>query len=156
MADPQSPQRPRRLWRVVFALSLAMNVAVVGIVLGVGLRDRVGGHSPRGFDLALGPIGQALEKEDRRKIGEALRRDPTISRMNRGEARALAETFAQTLRATPFSEDALADVLDTAGGRIEQVQTAARSALVERIGDMTDAERAALADRIVNLRRRRH
>ncbi|SEW25382.1 Heavy-metal resistance [Cognatiyoonia koreensis] len=152
MADPQTA-KPRRLWRVLFALSLALNLAVVGVVIGVGMRDRVGGQPPRGFDVALGPIGQALRPEDRRAIGQALRRDPALGEVSRREARAQIHAVAVALTASPFSPEALDAVLASAAERMSVVQQVARRELVARVAEMSDAERAALADRIKERRR---
>lgn len=153
MADTLNP-KPRRLWRVLFALSLAMNVAVVGIVVGFGAREHGRGMSPRGFDMALGPIGRALDPKDRKAIGEALRNDPGLRAGGRGYSRKIVSDFVQVLQATPFSKDDLAAVVEGASARIDLVQNAARTALVDRIAMMTDAERAALADRIGQRKRK--
>lgn len=154
MADQNSP-KPRRLWRVVFAVSLALNVAVVGLVVGVGMRDKVGGQSPRGFDLALGPIGQALRPEDRRAIGQALRKNPTLRNGGRAAMQDHLDAFTEALSAQPFSEAALTEVMEGATGRVLAIQDAARTALVARVAQMTDAERLALAERVSDIRDRR-
>lgn len=147
MADGVS-QKPRRLWRVIFALSLALNLAVIGIVAGLGLRDMGRGQAPRGFDMALGPVGRALEPADRRAIGDALRDNPALRGDGRAETRQLTQDLVTVLRATPFERDDLADVVATASARADRIQAAARDALIARIAGMSDAERAALADRI--------
>jgi uncharacterized membrane protein len=141
-------QKPRRLWRVIFALSLAMNVAVVGVVAGLGAREKGRGVSPRGFDMALGPVGRALSGEDRRAIGEALRRDLAVSRGGRAQSRAMVDEMVAVLRSAPFDAGALAEVVAGASARSERVQSAARAALVLRISQMSDADRLALADRL--------
>lgn len=146
-------QKPRRLWRVVFALSLALNVAVIGIVVGLGVREQGRDKSPRGFDFSLGPIGRALEQDDRRAIGDMLRSDPTLRGNGRAQSREIVDNIVEVLRRTPFSEDELAGVIATANSRADRIQIAARAALVQRISDMTDAQRAAFADRISEKRR---
>lgn len=148
-------QKPRRLWQVIFALSLAMNVAVVGVVVGLGAREKGRGMSPRGFDMALGPIGRALDHEDRRAIGDMLRNDPALRGGGREQSREIIDSFVEVLRSSPFVEDDLAAVVVSANSRADRVQDAARAALVKRISDMTDADRAALADRIAERRRPR-
>lgn len=153
MADT-APAKPRRLWRVVLALSLAMNLAVVGVVVGFGAREKGRGMSPRGFDMALGPIGRALDHDDRRAIGESLRRNPALRGGGRAQARETVNSLVAVLRATPFVEDDLAAVVASVNERSDQVQNAARAALVQRITEMTDVERTALADRISNMRGR--
>lgn len=153
MADTQH-QKPRRAWRVIFAISLALNVAVVGLIAGVGLRDKVGGQAPRGFDMALGPIGQALRPEDRRAIGERMRQNPKLRGNNRAEIAAQVDAFVAALLAQPFSEDALIAVITDANGRVSRIQEEARTALVARITQMSEQERMDLAQRVSELRRR--
>jgi len=62
MAD----QQPRKLWRIVLVISLALNLAVVGVVGGFMVRSSGDKGPPRSFDVGLGPIGRALDREDRR------------------------------------------------------------------------------------------
>jgi len=146
--------KPRRIWRVLFALSLALNVAVVGVVVGFGMREGGQGMSPRGFEFAVGPIGRALEQEDRRAIGEALRSNPALRRGGRGLARESADALVAVLQTTPFDPDAFSVVIQDATARASLVQNAARDALVAQVSLMTDAERAALAERIISKRRK--
>ena len=153
--DKTAPQKPRRLWRVIFALSLALNVAVVGVVVGFGAREKGRGMSPRGFDMAIGPIGRALDQDDRKAIGDALRNDPALRGDGRSQTRETVAQLVQVLRMTPFDRDALKDVVETSSDRAARVRRAAQEALVERIAAMTDAERANLADRIGEKRRSR-
>lgn len=152
MAD-NTPTKPRRVWRVLFALSLALNVAVVGVVVGLGAREKGRGISPRGFDFALGPIGRSLDQEDRRAIGAALRDDPALRGGGRSQSRETVDRLVAVLQTVPFDPDALLTVVDDASARADRVQNAARTALVARITQMTDADRAALADRIAQQRR---
>lgn len=147
MADPQTP-KPRRIWRIVLILSLAMNLAVAGLVVGFGVREKTDGRSPRSFDVGLGPIGGALDREDRRAIADALRNDPNVRRPGRQEFRETVTEFAQILQAKPFDPDAMRGFFETANSRISAVQLAAQSALIDRVAQMTDAERAALAARL--------
>jgi len=125
MAD----QQPRKLWRIVLVISLALNLAVVGVVGGFMVRSSGDKGPPRSFDVGLGPIGRALDREDRRAIGAALRNAPQ-------------------LRADPFSEAALVVVLEVPATRVAAVRETAITALTNRIVGMSVADRHALADRL--------
>ena len=136
---------PSRVWRVVLVLSLAMNLAVVGLVVGAGVSGRFGDRPPRSFDFGLGPAARALEPRERRQIGLALRRDGSLRDVDlRGNAAAMVNA----LRADPFDPDLLRDLMATQNDHIGQLQRAGQSALVDQITAMSPDRRAAFADRL--------
>jgi len=125
--------KPTRLWRIVLVTSLAMNLAVVGVVGGLLLRNAGDKGGPRGFDVGLGPIARVLDREDRRAIGEALRKVPGVRAPSRGDNRAALVALADVLRAEPFSEAALVAALDTPSVRMQAIRSAASEALTARL-----------------------
>ncbi|SFR34148.1 Uncharacterized membrane protein [Yoonia tamlensis] len=144
MADGQ--EKNGRLMRIVLVVSLAVNLAVAGLVVGTVVSGRLGEGPPRSFDLGLGPMARALAPEDRRAIGQALRR---ARPMGDYDPRAQTELMAQALRAVPFDPQALYDVIATQTQRSAQIQGAAQDAVVARITALTAGQRAALADRLL-------
>lgn len=144
---------PSRIWRIVLVLSLALNLAVVGLVVGVGLRA-AGGKPPRSVEFGFGVIGQALTQEQRREIGRSLRADPSVRRAGRPN-RVMVEALIEVLRAPVVDEAQLTAALDGASRRAETLQTAARTAFVAQVLAMSDAERLALAERLEGLSKRR-
>jgi uncharacterized membrane protein len=139
-------QASRRV-RVLLVLSLALNLAVAGMVIGAMVTG--GPHrGPARIDMSLGPLGRALSPEDRRAVVQDLRGSGALGGMDRGARRAaLAETVT-LLRAEPFDPEALARGFAAqrdSGGRVLE---AGHAALVARIATMTPRERAALADRL--------
>jgi len=89
MAD----QQPRKLWRIVLVTSLALNLAVVGVIGGLALRSSGDKGPPRNFDVGLGSIGRALSQEDRRAIGSALRNAPGSRASGRAENEAMLDSL---------------------------------------------------------------
>lgn len=144
MAD----QQPRKLWRIVLVISLALNLAVVGVVGGFMVRSSGDKGPPRSFDVGLGPIGRALDREDRRAIGAALRNAPQLRGSSRQKDEAILADFIAALRADPFSEAALVVVLEVPATRVAAVRETAITALTNRIVGMSVADRHALADRL--------
>ena len=136
-----------RGWRIVLVASLALNIAVVAMVAGLALRIGRDGPPPR-FEMALGPVGEALSPQDRRAIARALRRDPALRggalRPDGGGARALVEA----LRQEPVEAEALRAALAASADRIERLRQAGQTALVNRLMSLPADDRAALADRI--------
>lgn len=146
MADAFPRPRRDRILRIVLVVSLALNLAVAGLAVGMALRGH-DGRPPRGFDMSLGPIGQALAPQDRAAIRDSLRQRGDLSgpRSNRQED---LDALLAALTRQPFDEDAMRIALATPVDRMSQLQASAVSALADRIGAMTDGERAAFAARL--------
>ncbi|EAR49427.1 hypothetical protein OG2516_15209 [Oceanicola granulosus HTCC2516] len=134
-----------RVMRIVLLLSLALNLAVVGLVAGAALSGKR--FAPPRYDLSLGPIGAALSEEDRRAIGARLRDQPGLPSGPRARRRMMEEMLA-VLRSDPFDPAPLAEAMAQHRARSAAVLEAGQAALLERLAAMSPAERAALADRL--------
>lgn len=144
MAD-ETKTGPSRVWRVVLVLSLALNLAVVGMIIGASVSGRFGDRPPRSFDFGLGPVARALEPRERRQIGLAMRRDGALRDMDlRGNAAAMIAA----LRADPFDAGALRDLMAAQAGQVAALQRNAQAALVDQISAMSPERRATFADRL--------
>jgi len=150
MTDTPSrpPITPRNWPRWLLIGSLALNLLVVGLVVGVAMRGPAG-PMRGGLDLGMGPFARALDDDDRR----AIRRDllgsvgPQIpSRADRGRDRA---ALLAALAADPFDAQAVAAVLSRQAARNTLMADAARAALLTRLGQMPARDRRAFAERLV-------
>lgn len=134
--------------RWLLIASLALNLLVVGIVVGAMFggpgRDHRAGQ-PRD---AVAPYTRALAPRDRR----ALRRELRQSLFDRRPSSdALAAPYMQVvalLRAAPFDADALRTALTAQSAQAQARLTAGREVLLAHISAMTDAERRAYSDRL--------
>lgn len=144
MADPTLPAKPSRLWRIVLVASLALNLIIVGVVAGSVLSGRQG--PPRGFELGLGPLAQALPPETRRAISDTLRRTPSLRPEGRDVRRRSLDAVLTAVRAQPFDAAALSAVLASQSDRGRMLREAAQTAMIDHIAQMTDAQRATFAD----------
>ena len=151
MAELKQP----KLWRIVLVISLALNFAILGLLVGFGLRSEVGGRPPQAFEVGLGPFGQALTREQRHEIGDELRRNPDVSRMGRREVAQAKQAVIEILRTEPFDAAALETVLSNGSVRARKLQDAALSAFMFQIGEMSYDERVEMAERIERFRGRR-
>lgn len=142
-----SPKSP--LWmRITLFLSLALNLLVAGLVGGFflfgGPNDR-NDRSPR--DVASLYM-RALEPADRK----ALRRDFVSGLASQGRDRgaivADLQVALDVLRTTPFDIEAFQQAMADQTSRRSKREEIGRQVLSNRIADMTDAERAAYADRV--------
>lgn len=136
--------------RVLLVISLAVNLAVVGLAAGWVLRH--GGshnaHHPSRLDMAGGPLTRALSETDRREIGRAMR---AAWRARADTAPSIGSSFdalVEDLRAVPFDADRVAAQMraqrDGFAARFEMGQ----EVLMAHLAAMTDTERAAYADRL--------
>ncbi|PJI85029.1 heavy-metal resistance protein [Yoonia maricola] len=144
--EKQSAVRPSRLWRSVLVISLALNLAVVGLVIGLATSGRLGDGPPRSFSLGLGPVSQALEPEERHRIGRRLREDRNLRDL---DLRSSANQMVATLREEPFDPDAFRALLDEQTAQMAAFRAVAQTAALEQIVRMTPERRQAFADQLM-------
>ncbi len=136
---------PKRKWiPIALAVSLALNLLVVGIVLGAVMRfkgnDRV--DTPPGFGPAL---YYALPKPDRK----ALRGELSDLRGKRSHGRKQDfSALSQALRVVPFNPAAVETLLEQQSKATADLQTALHRQWLAQITAMSDEERAEYADRL--------
>lgn len=146
MADDKLPTaRPRRIWRIVLVVSLALNLAVAGLVVGSVVSGRAGDGPPRSFNLGLGPITRALEIQERRTIGRELRQDRNLNDI---DFRAHAERMVAILREEPFDPAALRALMDQRAANTQDIQARAQGAFIDVIVDMSPERRRAFTERV--------
>lgn len=143
--DNLTGRGPSRLWRVVLVLSLALNLAVVGMIAGAGFSGRFGDRPARSFDFGLGPLSRALEPSERRAIGGAMRRDGALRAV---DLRGTAQEIIAALRSDPFDPARLETVMAAQMAQTAMVQHSAQEALLLQITAMSPQRRAAFADRL--------
>lgn len=145
MTDPMTPPRMRTWLRVLLFGSLALNMLVLGSAAALALRGRA--ELAEGRSARPAPIlyYMALDRDDRRALRAAQRRDVPHD----PEARALRRAAVlAALRADPFDPAGFEAAL-AADLAAEQARAASlRAALVAQVGAMDATARAAYARRI--------
>lgn len=139
-----------RPWlKVLLFTSLALNLAVAGVMVGAALKygHRNGHHPPR-LDMVVGPYTHALGDRDRREIGRQLREEYSQSRPSREMIRAEFALVLAALRATPYDATQVQEILMRQLQAGSERQELGQRLLIQRLGDMSNAERAAFADRL--------
>jgi hypothetical protein len=122
-----------------------LNLLVLGMALGAGLRHAGVDKSQRASSQSFGAVlFRELPRQDRRAIWSEMR--GSGSRMTL--RRETVGDIGAVLRAAPFSIEQAREVLARQDQQQAQWLRAARSALLVRLAEMTDAERAAYADRV--------
>jgi uncharacterized membrane protein len=144
------PAKPPFRWgRVVLFVSLAINLAVAGVVGGAVL-GRIGDEK-RDFaarDVGFGLFTEALTEADRKALRSAYVQAKPNIRAERQQMRDDLQTILTALRADPFEVETLRIALDTGAARIAQRQAVGQGVVLDYLEKMPTAERAALADRL--------
>lgn len=146
-------KQPRKLWRVVMVLSLALNIAVIGAVVGLAISGRGHDGPPQRLMFDFGPLSRALEPADRREIGNQIRKSGTKP-YDRDERNSKVIDLANALRQMPFDLDLVAEELNSFHARSEKVQQDAQAAFLEHLASMSSDARMQLADRLESGARR--
>ncbi len=150
MSDiPATPKPLGRKTRILLAVSLALNLAIVGVMAGGMLRGRLhGGSMQMGQDLGFGVIAEALRPEDRRALRQALiAHAPDLRDAQQNKLKDAANLLA-TLRSVPFDPQSLNAALVTQQDRLAAQLSIGRDVLASYLGSLSDEERLAFAERL--------
>lgn len=142
-----SPAPSRRGLKIALAVSVALNLAVLGVVAGAVLR---GGpmRDQMVRDLGFGPFAEALTDTDRVALRRAfMQHSPGLRDLRETMRQDMANVLA-ALRAAPFDPAALQSALAAQEERLTGQLRLGQELLADRIGAMTEAERLAFADRL--------
>lgn len=157
MTDTVGKTPPSRLWRGVLVASLALNLLVVGLVLGAVMRPDGKFHAKgmhraelRGFGT---PFIRSLPREVKASLFIALR---DAGHLPDKAARNVA--FAQmidVLRAQPFDREVTQTALRQQAALVLETQARAQDEWLRQVGLMSDEMRLAYADRLEERMERR-
>ncbi|HMO09534.1 MAG TPA: periplasmic heavy metal sensor [Paracoccaceae bacterium] len=151
LAVPPPGPPPGRWMRVLLVVSLALNLAVAGLVAGAMLRGPWSGDGPRAVsvrDPGLGPYAAALSEEDRSVLRRALRARLPDLRAARAGFQADMQAVLGALRAEPFDPEALRAAMDRSSARLTETVAIGQAMVFDRIAALGPAERRAFADRL--------
>ncbi|MFY1706146.1 periplasmic heavy metal sensor [Tritonibacter scottomollicae] len=147
----RSSRMPRWL-KAVFALSLAANLAVVGLVAGAALRDDRSGRSrhkappPPAAAEAIGAVMyRSLDRDSRRVL-----RDLADGQYGNIVERRIAELNAllEVIRSEPLEVTELRARIDAQTAAINEFRGAMLEVWIAELQQMSPAERAAFADKV--------
>jgi len=152
----EAQKKTGRWIKIALAVSLALNLLVVGVVAGAALsggkwRD----HAPHRLAPVGGPLTRALTEEDRHAIGRAMREARRGDRSRRRDHRAAFDALLVDLRAVPFDRSETEARLEEISTLVQQRLALGQGLLLDQLENMSDAERAAYADRLQEVRKKR-
>ena len=141
------PAKPGRWMRVALVASLAVNLAVAGVVAGAVWRGKDPRHANVTRDLAM-VYARAVDPSDRRSLMRAMRARLDENRPSRAARRADYVTALDLVRATPFDPDALRRQLHDQSQRAQSRVVVGQDVLVRYLAALSAQDRAAYADRL--------
>lgn len=151
---PSAAPKPARApgWmRWLLLASLALNLAVVGVVAGGLLwhgRPEHGGP-PRGRDF-ITPYTESFSQDQRRELGRKLFRSFERRQGDRPRPAPFGDyrSALSLLRADPFDSAAFTEVLSAQDARAAERQKMGQQVLVDYVSALSPEARAAYADRL--------
>lgn len=145
----ETARKPPRRWLwLALGLSLSLNLLVAGVVLGALWSRGAAPERPARIDLAAPPYIAALDAADRAALRAAWRAEGPDLRRLRAERQSERAALAAAVRASPFDAAAVAALLQAQSDRLADRQALSQRLLLERLATMTEAERAAFAERL--------
>ena len=145
MTDSANPKR-RNLWKILFGVSLALNLLIVGALGGAFMRK---GKGPTANHLASGFLYmRALDFKDKRALRKEILRNKDGRKLVKDRNQASFNSAVGILKSHPFDRAAFENLLDEQVKHAKLRQDSARIALVNRIENMTKEERRVYAQRL--------
>ncbi len=153
MSDPNvtAPKRakPKKRFRILLGVSLALNLLVIGAVVGAIAKGPFsGGGSSPGMRSAALPYVAAFERQDKRAMQREMRSRFPDRKAASAAHRAAYSAFMEVLRAETFDAARASEIMQEQFERAQSFQKVGRDVSIERLSQMSAAERAAYADRL--------
>ena len=141
--------KPRNLWKILFGISLALNLLIVGALGGAMLRV---GKGPVVKHRASGNLYmRALNFEDKKALRKELFKNKDSPKVIRAKEHSSYSSAVKILRKYPFDRKAFEDLLDQQTKYSKSRPTLARAVLITQIENMTKKERLIYSKRLEDL-----
>ena len=145
---PLTPERKTPRWiKVVLTLSLALNLLIIGAVVGVASRFAGPGSGPwhdRAHKRPEAALIASFERGDMR----AMFKDMREKRRKVPEGDDIRPLLLEALRAEPFDPDRLREVFALRKNAGQARRAALETALIDKLSEFSAQKRAAYADRL--------
>lgn len=144
---PQAPAKTSKKLRWALAVSVALNLAVAGMVIGARMHDG-GMRGAFARELNFGAFTEALSPEDRDALRAAVIAKAPEMRLARRQMRSDMAAVLTALRASPFDAAALDAALDVQNRRLASQLELGQGLLRDFLQTMSPEARLAFADRL--------
>ena len=149
--DTVKPKRAHNIWKIIFTISLALNIAVLGAIGGAAVRFSKSPIASEGHlkERQIRSIYiRALSKEQRRELGRKMRDQEENNQDSRAMIAAGFQEAIRILRSENFNKEAFEAVAQGHSKISNDRLKKARSILISHITYMNFDQRLAYADRI--------
>ena len=141
--------KSRNLWKILFGISLGLNLLIVGAIGGAMIRMSKGpAANHRGSGLLY---MRALNFEDKKLLRQEIFKNKDNHKREMANEHTVYTSAITILKRHPFDQNAFETLLDEQKKYANSRQRLARIALVKHIGNMTKQERMIYAKRLENL-----
>lgn len=154
LAPPPPPKTGRGL-HIALAVSVALNLAVLGAIGGAFLHGGPGGRADMIRDMGFGPFDEALRPEDRAELRQFMVQHAGDLRAARSRMQADAAAILTALRAEPFEPEELAEALATQQQHLTDRLSLGSGLMRDFLVALPEDERAEFADRLEDHMRHR-
>ena len=153
-ATPETPPVQRTaLWvKILLGISLALNLAIAGLVAGLILRGGPVLRATHGMNYAV-PYAAALPREERMALMRDVRNISGLP--SRREQRAHYQKMLDLLRAESFDTNAARQLMATQAETMVGAQQAAQTLWLRKMEDLSQADRLLYADALEEVLKRR-
>lgn len=138
---------PSKILRWALVLSLALNLAVGGMMLGAVLKGGPGGHDMV-RDMGFGPYDAALRPQDRDALRAALRQKSGDLKANLAKGTSDLLGVVTSLRATPFDPAALVAAMTIQQDHLSDRMRLGTQTMQDFLINLSQQDRLAFADRL--------
>lgn len=147
--DQDMPKRRVPLWvKLLLGVSLALNLAVVGVAVGFAVRSKDGPGGPGAVFSGL-PYVITLPREDKKAIRDRMRAKARSGELpSFRDRRGGYREMVRLLQTEPWDADRARAVLVRQSDQSNAVQTAAQAAWLEQVAQFSVEERKAYAARL--------
>ena len=145
---PVPPSGIPRWMKLLLAVSLAINLGVLGMLGGAALRGAGDRGRPDVRDIGFGPFTDALSPQDRQELRRAFLQDGGNPRAMRQMMRTEVGALLQLLRTEPLQEAELRAAFNRLRQRGQERLDLGQRLLADHIIAMSPDDRARFADRL--------
>lgn len=146
--------KPKNIWKILFGVSLALNLLIVGAVGGVLVRKA---QMPIASHIAPGVLYiKAMDFENKRALRQTILRNNDDNEMVTNQNHASFTSAVRLLKSHPFDKEVFENALIEHANRSISRQNSVRNTLVAHISNMTKKDRLIYAQRLEELVDRRH
>jgi len=156
MTQPDMTPAPKRRWtRWVLIGSLAMNVLVIGVVIGTVWRQPVRMPPTLSGNEGMSALVRAMPQATRDTLRDTARARRDQSAALRNQSRQLRRELIEALQAEPFAMTAVHSLFDRQGAIVRELTDRGHVLVLETIETMSTEERHNFAKRLAEMGRKR-